>query len=251
MRKEKEYVVIAILGILVIFLASNSSWSAKKIAATNWTGHINNCNNRDLKVDPQSQVRVVENSARPSGKNSGRVIELKPSFSIGDEPASFFFKYPFDIKLNSRGDIFVLDEEQILHFDSSGNFLRNYFKKGQGPGEMQYVTNIGIDGENLVAFDPYPRKVCRFDFRGHLLAEIKINELPTWSSLVHINGSSYYFVSTHFPDTGGKFIRVDNPNHFQVYDENARRLQELATFPVSGWAISQGGARGMLETTKL
>jgi len=254
MRKEKEYVVIGILGILVFFLASSPSWSAKKIAAPNWTGHINNYNNRDLKTDPQPQVRVVENSARPSGKNPGRVIELKPLLSLSDQPPHFFFKYPSEVKLSRRGDVFVLDDEEILQFDSSGKFLRNYFKKGQGPGEMQYVRDIAIDGENLAGFDSFPKKVCRFDFEGKLLSEFKINQLRAGTRLVrliHADGSNYYLTSSGFPDTGGKFVRVENPNYFQVYNEKTEQVEELAAFSVPAWAMTGGGAGAMVETCPL
>lgn len=232
------------IGILLCFLISIPAWPAKKITTLNWAASINNS---DSKAEPQ--VQVIENPAKPPARKSARVVELKPVLSIVDQPENFFFKYPSNIKLSRNGYIFVLDREQILHFDSSGKFLRNYFKKGQGPGEMQMVRDIIIDGENLVAFDIYPRKVCRFDFNGNLLSEIKISELQIGGSLVHIDGSRYYFVRSGFPDTGGKWLRVDNPNYLQVYDAKTNKLEELAAFPVSTWAIAQGGSRGRADTT--
>jgi len=205
---------------------------------------------------PQAQVRLIENPARPSGtgKNSGRVIELKTLLSVSDQPPNFFFKYPRGVKLSRRGDVFVIDDEEILQFDSSGKFLRNYFKKGQGPGEMQYVTDIAIDGENLAAFDPFPRKVCRFDFEGNLLSEFKISQLRAGARgvrLIHVDGSNYYLAVSGAPDTGGKFVRIENPAYFQVYNEKTEQMEELASFSIPSWAMIGGGAGAMVETCPL
>ena len=230
------------IGLLLCFLVSMPTVAAKKIHIPSLAESISNS-------DSKAGQKVIENPTKPPGKKSGRVVELKPVLTIMDQPENFFFKYPSNIKLSRNRHIFVLDREQILHFDSSGKFLRNYFKKGQGPGEMQLVRDIVIDGENLVAFDVYPRKVCRFDFNGNLLSEIKISELQIGGSLVHVDGSRYYFVRSDFPNTGGKWIRVDNPNYLQVYDEKTNKLEELAAFPLATWAISQGGSRGRADTT--
>ncbi|MBC7361740.1 MAG: 6-bladed beta-propeller [Candidatus Aminicenantes bacterium] len=195
---------------------------------------------------PQKEPEIIENPERASSKNT----ELKRIFAIDDQPDKFFFRFPFDLKLSSAREIFVLDHEQILHFDSSAKFVRNYFKKGQGPGEMQFASSIIIDGKNLVAFDVYGIKVCRFDFNGNLVAEVKINNLQIGANLVHVDRSKYYFARSGFPDTGGKWAKIDNPNYFLVYDEKEKKLEELAAFPVATWAISSGGARGKIETTR-
>jgi hypothetical protein len=43
------------------------------------------------------------------------------------------------IKTAPDGSIFVLDEKQFLKFDKKGKFIKNLFKKGQGPGEFLFA----------------------------------------------------------------------------------------------------------------
>jgi len=259
-KKYTSLAIVALFAILFCFRHSITSGLAMETNHTNYTKRTGAPATDDNRLGPnanplpQAQVRLIKNSARPSGKNSGRLVELKPLLSVSDQPPNFFFKYPSEVKLSRRGDVFVLDEEEILQFDSSGKFLRNYYKKGQGPGEMQYVIDIAIDGENLAAFDSFPKKVCRFDFEGNLLSEFKINQLRAGTRLVrllHADGSNYYLTSSGFPDTGGKFVRIDNPNYFQVYNEKTEQLEELATFSVPAWAMIGGGAGAMVGTCPL
>jgi|GEM_PF-362468 len=252
--------MVALLAILFCFQHSSTAGLAMETNHTNHTKRTAAPTPDDKRLSskgnslPHAQVLLIENSSRPSGKNSGRVIELKPLLSVSDQPPHFFFKYPSEVKLSRRGDVFVLDDEEILQFDSSGKFLRNYFKKGQGPGEMQYVRDIAIDGENLAVFDSFPKKVCLFNFEGHLLSEFKISQLRAGARavrLIHVDGSNYYLTSSGFPDTGGKFVRVENPNYFEVYNEKTGQLDELGTFSVPAWVITGGGAGAMAETCSL
>ena len=260
---RKKCVGLAIVALLVILFCFQHSSTAGLTTETTCTDYrkrtaapATDDNRLSSKANPlpQAQARLIENPARPSGKNSGRIVELKPLLSISDQPPNFFFKYPSNVKLSRRGDIFVLDDEEILQFDSSGKFRRNYFKKGQGPGEMLYVIDIAIDGENLVVFDSFPKKLCRFDFEGNLLSEFKISQLRAGARLgrlVHADGSNYYLTSSGFHDTGGKFVRIEHPNYFQVYNEKTEQMEELASFSIPSWAMIGGGAGAMVETCHL
>jgi len=84
---------------------------------------------------------IIENPEKSLSKYAGRVVELVEVMSIDDVGIDYFFKYPRNPKVAPDGSLFVMDHEQLLQFDREGNFLRNYFKKGQGPEEMQNVSN--------------------------------------------------------------------------------------------------------------
>ena len=66
----------------------------------------------------------------------------KEVLAISDEGTrEYYFKNPRDLTIAPDGSLFLLDEFQVLHFDKAGKFVRNLYKKGQGPGEMSYVRS--------------------------------------------------------------------------------------------------------------
>lgn len=79
---------------------------------------------------------IIENPEKPLSKNAGRVLKLQEVLRITDESGDFYFKYPRDFMVAYDGSIFFRDDEQILKFSPEGNFISNFFKKGQGPGEI-------------------------------------------------------------------------------------------------------------------
>jgi hypothetical protein len=79
---------------------------------------------------------VVENTAKPIGKDAGRVLNLAEVWRITDEAGEFYFKYPRNLQIADDGTIFMTDTEQFLKFSPDGTFLKNLYKKGQGPGEI-------------------------------------------------------------------------------------------------------------------
>ena len=96
---------------------------------------------------------VIENPEKPLINNAGRVVELTELMQINDIGGEFFFKYPRNPKVSHEGHLFVQDYEQLLQFDSKGVFIRNYFKKGQGPGEMQEIGDYLLADKMLIVHD--------------------------------------------------------------------------------------------------
>ena len=77
---------------------------------------------------------IIENPEKPLNKNAGRMLRLQEVFRITDESDDFYFKAPQSLKVDSEGNFLIIDDNQILKFSTDGRFLRNLFKKGQGPG---------------------------------------------------------------------------------------------------------------------
>jgi uncharacterized membrane protein len=81
---------------------------------------------------------IIENPKRPTSENAGRVLNLEEVFCITDESGEFYFKYPRDLKIAPDGSMFIIDYEQLLQFDSNGNFIKNFFKKGMSDRRFQF-----------------------------------------------------------------------------------------------------------------
>lgn len=127
-----------------------------------------------------SQTPIV-NPEKPLNKNAGRVLKLKELFRIKDEGADFYFKYPRKLKVAADGSFFVVDENQFLKFSPQGQFVRNLFKAGQGPGEIPsrdykwaYISYCLTQDGIYLTTSSLP-KIIHTDMNGNLIDEIKLN----------------------------------------------------------------------------
>jgi 6-bladed beta-propeller len=118
---------------------------------------------------------LIRNSDKPQNPQAGRVLKLEPVFEISDASGEFFFKYAYRFAMDDRGFLYVLDDAQLLQFSPEGNFVRNFYKKGQGPGELaspfQMVSFI-CGRDSVFVYDGVG-KIIQFDAEGKVLGEVK------------------------------------------------------------------------------
>jgi hypothetical protein len=116
---------------------------------------------------------AATSSAKPKNPRAGRVLKIRESLRISDDQGGFFFKSPENIQPAPDGGVFVLDEGEFLRFDAKGNFIKNIFRPGQGPGEFQRIENYLVLGTEILAFQTNPMKFVRMDLGGNLLRDFK------------------------------------------------------------------------------
>ncbi|MGA2586910.1 MAG: hypothetical protein ABSF88_07815 [Candidatus Aminicenantales bacterium] len=190
--------------------------------------------------------QIIENSGKPLSKNAGRVIGLKEVLKITDESGAFYFKYPRISAIGPDGSIFVQDNEQILHFDKDGKFVRNYFKKGQGPGEMTNAFALIPNAQGLCIEAYAPGKLVWFDGQGMLVKERPVR--PAGRSLIILQAifsDMYIFSSSEFPAVTGEPQVLDNPCTIFCMKDGTEELKKLQSFPVKAWVVTSGGGGGM------
>jgi hypothetical protein len=136
-----------------------------------------------------SPQQVIDNPAEAKAKNAGRVLDLKEEFRITDEQGDFYFNSPKNFKLAPDGCLFVLDEDQFLKFSAEGKFLKNLYRKGQGPGELERAHTYLFSGDEIIMFQHYPGKIMRMDMEGKFIREFKLTK--TLSKLVAFVDNRY------------------------------------------------------------
>jgi hypothetical protein len=200
-----------------------------------------------LSIAVVAAQQVIENPDKPQSKTAGRVIELKEVLKITDEGGEFYFKYPRNLKVGPDGSIFVQDNEQVLRFDKDGRFIRNYFKKGQGPGEMTYVGVLVPREKSLCIQAIGPSKLVWFDDAGKVLKEPALRPKGRMSlNLLVMMKDVYYFSGSEFPRVTGEPQYVDNPNWIMAWTEGSDEPKSLSAFPVKSYIITSGsGGAGM------
>ena len=197
-----------------------------------------------------SAQQIVENPASPVAKNAGRVVVLKEVLRIKDEGEAYYFKYPYNLRVRGDGAIFVQEQEQLLHFDKDGGFVRNYFKKGQGPGEMVFCGDFIPADKTLVVLSSSPPKILWFDQEGLVVKEFAYRtNIRGGMKLVRQTESEYLLSGSDSP-----FLNLPkNPSindwifHLFSLKEREETIKECGTFPVRAFIIpSSGGGGGII-----
>ncbi len=139
----------------------------------------------------------IENPEKPMSKNAGRMLKLEEVFRITDESGDFYFSSPQNLKVDSEGNLFIIDESQILKFSVDGKYLKNLFKKGQGPGEISTRSPWGLSyflsKDDIFLYDRDGSKIIHMDSDGNLIEEVKL-EVSFLSELYGPANEGFIFV---------------------------------------------------------
>jgi len=138
-------------------------------------------------------------------------VVLKESLRIAEQPSLFFFASPDMPQIDEFGFIWVADQDQLLLFSPEGKFIRNFFIKGQGPGELTNMSGFIPERDRVLVFNCYPHKMIAFDRAGRLLQETSISQMLGHANLLGSWRGRYYFLREYFQSTGGKAIFLDIP----------------------------------------
>ena len=189
------------------------------------------------RIEEVNGVTVVYNPEEPLSENAGRVLQLKEELRITDSPGEFYFKSPNNIKTAPDGSFFVLDEEQFLKFDKTGKFIKNLFKKGQGPGEFERIGDYLFSNHEIVVIQGGPNKIVRLDMLGKLKGEIRPVE-PV-SKLIAFFEDEYITARSSFPKlekAGEELEIIDITWSLKSVAENGTVENTNLDFPVKWYA---------------
>lgn len=186
---------------------------------------------------------VIDNPAKPLSPNAGRVVKLEEVMRIEDTGEDYFFKNPSVIRVSPRGDLFIQDrQEQALQFDAQGRFVRNLFKKGQGPGELTTLNDIWASQGHLFLIGS-PRKILVFDHRGNLVNEISLREFGL-GRFVQAETRAFLIYGGGQPDASDGGGYNDIPQNIAELGPDGAVLKTFGPFYLRGFVQSfEGGVR--------
>lgn len=198
--------------------------------------------------------KIIENSEKPLSKKAGRVVDLKEVLSIHDEGDAYYFKYPSNLKIAPDGSIFFLDwrSNQLLQFDTNGKFLRNFFKKGQGPGELSLVSDFCFEGNNIIIYDGRLQKILWLNFNGEAVKEFKVLRKARSFMFRLYHQNTYYFIQSDVQFTKKKPSYVDIPYHLSSISKEGNEANKLISFLLKAYVVSgMGGGGGVFNIEKM
>jgi len=186
---------------------------------------------------------IIENPEKPLSEKAGRVVNLERILQVKDTGAEFFFQYPLNPKIAADNSFFIKDSNQLLRFDQTGRFIQNYFKEGQGPGEMVFIGNYNFFQDGIIIQSYNPPKLMWFNFSGELLKEMTIPRMAG-STYLFNRGDNFYFIKAQFPRISGESRIVDAPQELIMFTDSGEKSVDLAEFPTKQYVVrgKKGGA---------
>ena len=188
-------------------------------------------------INTQAQ-ELIKNPERPLNSKAGRVLKVEEILRITDESGEFYFSYPNTIKVAYDDSIFINDSQQLLRFDKNGHFIRNYFVKGQGPGELTSVNNYVLTEDAIIIYDGRARRMTWFNYDGELIKDFKIDLEVLSQDFLLFSNNTYYFFSRDHIITNEKPLVVDQPHRLFALTQNGKEISELIEFPVKMYMLS-------------
>lgn len=194
---------------------------------------------------------VIENPEKPLSEKAGRIVSLEKILHVKDTEAEFFFQYPLNPKIAADNSFFIRDSNQLLRFDQTGRFIQNYFKQGQGPGEMVYFRNYNFFQDGIIIQSSSPPKLMWFNYSGELLKEMTIPKMAG-STYLFNRGDDFYFVKAQFPRISGEPRIADAPQKLIKFTDNGENSVDLTEFPTKQYVVmSKTGGGGAVPVNNL
>ncbi|MCX6575290.1 MAG: 6-bladed beta-propeller [Candidatus Aminicenantes bacterium] len=175
------------------------------------------------------RAQIIENPEKPPAPNAGRVLKLQEVWRVTDASGTFFFRYPNKLKIAEDGSIFLADREELLKFSVEGVFLKNFFKKGQGPGEIGSSFTYIIAGHELYVKDYSQRRIFRMALNGRYIDQLNLEQ--SRDNLIGVRDDGYLFIQSVWPpaeEMTGKLLPILDT--VKLVSKDGKTAKDLHTF---------------------
>ena len=189
---------------------------------------------------------VIENPEKPPVDGAGRIVHLEEVLCIQDTGDEYYFRYPSNLKIAPDGSIFVTDWSSglLARFDTNGKFLRNYFRKGQGPGELSSIGDYYFDDDKIIIYDASLKKILWLDSNCDIAKEFKVRKMARTFDFKLYHKDKYYFIQCDVPFESTKPTYVDVPYQLVAVNEDPDIVDLLVSFVLKTYVVASGGGGG-------
>ena len=180
-------------------------------------------------------------------EEAGRVLKLYEVQRIEDAQADYYLKSPRDIQIAPDGSLFVVDEDQLLKFDANGQFIKNLYKKGQGPGELEGISDLIISDDALIVLQGQSNKIMLMSHDGEFIREFR--PAPSVSRLCAVHDGLFVTARYGPPklDKVGDEAKIIDVNWTLGYISDNKTVEELELeFPVRWFAKRIAGGKALI-----
>jgi hypothetical protein len=160
---------------------------------SNGEGIISNSSNRENRMNRGSAVvlgllaavsllwgqKQIENPEKPEHPEPGRVLKLTEVLRIPGEGEGYYHNGANRLECDRQGNIYFHDfwttsqRIHLLKFTADGRFIGDFYRQGEGPGEVQSALDFALGGEHLFIYDYVRDKIIQMTLDGTFVREYK------------------------------------------------------------------------------
>ena len=149
-----------------------------------------------------------------SGSSNNGMVRTEKIQEIGSFPredpaaASVFLYGSLYMDRDIKGNIYISNSKgaNIHCFNSAGDFLATFGRKGRGPGELLYPTNILTTDELIIVQDKGNQKIQIFDKAGKPAGSFKL--FKTYNDMVLDRRTKVIYACPMLGDPSEKLVDV-------------------------------------------
>jgi len=176
-------------------------------------------------IDEIDGVTVVKNPKEPIYGEDVLTLEEDLVIGGGVEEVEPVLLSARTFKVDDEENIYVLDSKahKIKIFDKTGQLIKEFGKKGPGPGELDRPSNIELYADNqLIVFNMGGRKMSLFSRGGEFIKDLPMEKYGGMSRIRVDSQGSFYGYSMLFEESSRK-IMVDK------FDSNLNLVFNIVT----------------------
>ncbi len=149
-----------------------------------------------------------------------QVISIIDSIGVELGDSCLIFGSVADALITPDGSILVLDQTYcvIREYGADGEYIRTLSRKGSGPGEMQYPTEMEILSDGLILVrDQGRRNLILLDRSGVCVQELNDLSLLPPEAINSAGELAFNAVETSIHYYGDEYIAVATPTMYSTY----------------------------------
>ncbi len=166
-------------------------------------------------------IRITKNNGIPA--NPEFRIELKEIGYIdmvNETDSIRFLSSIGDITVDRDGSLFIIDDNKcrIHKYDKNCNFIKTFGRKGNGPGEFEYVTYMNIRKDTIYIPNVSSMMIMKFDTAGKFIENKRLFDISKFPMYPEKFGEKYISQTRDFmPDEEKGIVFYET---IGLYDSN-------------------------------
>lgn len=193
---------------------------------------------------------VIENPKTPINDHAGRVLKVEEEFRIDSQGEGYYFNVASDLRIDISGNIYICDSgssqqrSHLLKFSPGGRFIKDLYRQGEGPGEIQSAFGFVLSDSDVFLYDWMKRKMVVRNPDGIFKEEFKTKSVSL-SDFIGVFKDWLVFTQSEYPTERKTSKLYDVKNVIFFVSKDGQTEREFHTFlnkrffvsPAQGWGM--------------